>query len=156
MKKPSTSENQFIFSIYAADKKGLIGQLLMHFNRSSYDVQSLNVARTDISDLVLVTLEAEVPAAVLESFRHKLLKIVEVYAVTVCPAAEGLKKMGFYRLAAAALDVRLWGLMTKYGATLSSMDENSWWCAKLVRIKTWPNCTLYWKALTCGDSARVA
>lgn len=124
MKKPATTE-QFIFSIYAEDKKGLIGQLLMHFNRSSYDVQSLNVARTDISDLVLITLEATMPASIIEPFRHKLQKIVEVYAVNVIPATEGLKKMGFYRLANAALDAKLWTLMTKYGATLSSLGEQS-------------------------------
>ncbi|GAA3990452.1 hypothetical protein [Mucilaginibacter dorajii] len=125
MKKPATSENQFIFSIYAEDKKGLIGQILIYFNRASYDVQSLNVSRTDISDLVMVTLEAELPERVLIPFREKLKKIVEVYAVTVYPAGEGLKKTGFYRLRAAALNVQLWALMAKYGATLSSMGENS-------------------------------
>ncbi|SDE63000.1 acetolactate synthase, small subunit [Mucilaginibacter pineti] len=125
MKKPATSENQFIFSIHAEDKKGLIGQLLMHFNRSSYDVQSLNVARTDISDLVLITLEACVPEAVIEPFRHKLQKIVEVYAVNFCPANDGLRKVGFYRLAKPALDARLWELMNKFGATLSSIAEHS-------------------------------
>jgi acetolactate synthase-1/3 small subunit len=88
-------------------------------------VQSLNVSRTDISDLVLVTLEAEVPEAAIMPFREKLKKIIEVYAVTVYPAGEGLKKTGFYRLSATALNGRLWALMAKYGATLSSMGENS-------------------------------
>ena len=125
MKKPATSENQFIFCLYAEDKKGLIGQILIYFNRSSYDVQSLNVARTDISDLVLVTLEAEVPKAAIVSFREKLKKIIEVYAVTVYPAGDGLKKTGFYRLSAVALNAQLWALMAKYGAALSSMGENS-------------------------------
>ncbi|TSJ44417.1 hypothetical protein FO440_09630 [Mucilaginibacter corticis] len=125
MKKPVPTTNQFIFSLYADDKKGLIGQILIYFNRSSYDVQSLNVARTDISDLVMVTLEAEVPAQAIGPFSEKLKKIVEVYAVTVYPAGEGLKKTGFYRLSAAALNAQLWALMAKYGATLSSMGENS-------------------------------
>lgn len=125
MKMPLKPADQFIFSIYADDKKGLIGQIMMYFNRSSYDVKSMNVSRTDISDLVLVTLEAEVPERMILSFGEKLKKIVEVYAVHIIPAGEGLKKTGFYRLNSSALDQRLWKLMTKYGATLSSIGENS-------------------------------
>ncbi|MFI5160510.1 MAG: hypothetical protein ACHQHN_04495 [Sphingobacteriales bacterium] len=125
MKKATNQNSQFIFSIYAEDKKGLIGQILIYFNRSSYDVQSMNVSRTDISDLVLVTLEAVVPEARLLPFAEKIKKIVEVYAVTVYPAGEGLKKTGFYRLSVEALNQYLWSLIAKYGAALSSMGEKS-------------------------------
>jgi acetolactate synthase small subunit len=125
MKKVNQRNDQFIFSIYAEDKKGLIGQILIYFNRSGYDVKSMNVSRTDISDLVLVTLEAEVPKNALLPFTEKIKKIVEVYAVTTYPAGEGLKKTGFYRLSAEALDQKLWALMAKYGAALSSMGEKS-------------------------------
>jgi acetolactate synthase small subunit len=124
MKKPAKPANQFIFSIYAEDKKGLVGQILVYFNRSSYDVLSMNVARTDISDLVLITLEAEVPANSLLPFTEKLKKIVEVYTVHNYPAGEGLKKTGFYRLSTSALNQHLWALTTKYGATLNSIGEN--------------------------------
>ncbi len=125
MKKATTHQNQYIFAIYATDKKGLLGQVLIYFNRSSYDVRSMNVSRTDISDLVLITLEAEVPEAALLPFKEKLKKIIEVYAVSVYPAGEGLKKTGFYRLAVEALNAQLWALMAKYGAALSSMGETS-------------------------------
>ena len=125
MKKASNPNNQFIFAIYAEDKKGLIGQVLTYFNRSSYDVQSMNVSRTDISDLVLITLEARLPEAALSPFKERLKKIIEVYAVTSYPAGEGLKKTGFYRLAVEALNAQLWALMAKYGAVLSSMGEKS-------------------------------
>jgi len=130
MKKANHPNNQFIFAIYAEDKKGLIGHIMIYFNRNSYDVQSLNVSRTDISDLVLVTLEAELPEAALAPFREKIEKIVEVYAVTVYPAGDGLKKTGFYRLNATALNTPLWSLMAKYGAALSSMGADSFVISK--------------------------
>jgi acetolactate synthase small subunit len=117
--------NQFIFAIYSEDKKGLVGQILVYFNRSSYNVISMNVSRTDISDLVLITLEAELPETAPLPFAEKLKKIVEVYAVTTYPAGEGLKKTGFYRLSCDALNQRLWSLMARYGANLSSMGEKS-------------------------------
>jgi acetolactate synthase small subunit len=130
MKKLPQPNNQFIFSIYAEDKKGLIGQILIYFNRSSYNVQSMNVSRTDISDLILVTLEAEVPPTALGPFTEKLKKIVEVYAVTTYPAGESLKKTGFYRLNSVALNQHLWTLMAKHGATLSSMGASSFVVSK--------------------------
>jgi acetolactate synthase-1/3 small subunit len=125
MKKANHPNNQFIFAIYAQDKKGLVGQVLIYFNRSSYDVKSMNVSRTDISDLVLITLEADVPEAALSPFKERLKKIVEVYAVSSYAAGEGLKKTGFYRLALESLNPQLWALMAKYGAVLSSMGEKS-------------------------------
>jgi acetolactate synthase small subunit len=121
MKKTDYTAEQWIFSIYADDKKGLVGQLMTYFNRKSYDVDSLNVARTDISDLVLVTLEASVPQHELKPFAERLKKIVEVYTVNVIPAAEGLKKIGFYSMATATMDKLFWATLQKYGASLSSL-----------------------------------
>lgn len=122
MKKASTS-NPIIFSIYAEDKKGLVGQILVFFNRKSYEVISLNVARTDISDLVMLTIEAVVPPGDLLPFTERLKKIIEVFAITTY--ADSLKKTGFYRMGSAALNNGLWLLMSKYGAHLSNMGSDS-------------------------------
>jgi len=127
MKKANTA-NQTIFSIYAEDKKGLVGQVLVHFNKRSYEVISLNVARTDISDLVMLTIEAVVPAADLLPFTERLKKIVEVYAISTY--ADSLKKTGFYRLDSAALTGTLWLLIGKYGAHLTSMGEKTFVISK--------------------------
>jgi acetolactate synthase-1/3 small subunit len=126
--KKATTTNPTIFSIYAEDKKGLVGQLLIHFNKRNYDVISLNVARTDISDLVMLTIEAVVPSTDLRPFVERMKKIIEVYAITTY--ADNLKKTGFYRMASAALNNRLWLLMSKYGAHLSSMGEKSFVISK--------------------------
>ena len=127
MKKVS-STNPTIFSIYAEDKKGLVGQILIHFNRKSYDVISLNMARTDISDLVMLTIEAGVPDHDLLPFTERLKKIIEVYAVMT--HADNLKKTGFYRLESAALNTGLWLLIGKYGAHLSSMAKRTFVISK--------------------------
>ncbi len=76
MKKPNKINQQTIFAIYAEDKKGLIGQILVYFNLKSYDVSSLNVACTDISDMVLITLKATVPLNDLQPFTERLKKII--------------------------------------------------------------------------------
>lgn len=91
MKKQTTQLT--IFSIYAADRKGIVGQVLIHFNNKRYDVVSLNVARTDISDVVLLTLEASIPADALGPFIERLKRIVEVYRVRTY--SDPLKKNRF-------------------------------------------------------------
>ena len=128
MKKSAKNQLPTIFSIYAEDKKGLVGQILIHFNKRSYEVISLNVARTDISDLVMITLEAIIPGMDLAPFAERLKKIVEVYAVQTFEKV--LKKTGFYRLETAALNPALWSLISKYGAHLSSMGERAFVIAK--------------------------
>jgi len=128
MKKATNTTNKTIFSIYAEDRKGLVGQVLVHFNKRSYDVQSLNVARTDISDLVMLTIEAVVPVSDLLPFVERLKKIIEVYAVNTY--GNNLKKTGFYRMASAALNNGLWLLMGGCGAVLSSMGDRSFVISK--------------------------
>ena len=117
-----------IFSIYAENKKGLVGQILVHFNKRSYEVISLNVARTDISDLVMLTIEAVVPAKELAPFTERLKKVIEVYAIQTF--FDHLKKTGFYRLDSVALNNALWLLIGKYGAHLTSMGERTFVISK--------------------------
>jgi acetolactate synthase-1/3 small subunit len=130
MKKLPKQHQQTIFAIYAEDKKGLIGQILVYFNRKSFEVKSLNVARTDISDLVLVTLEAIIPDNELLPFTERLKKIIEVYAITTYDASHQLKKTGFYRMATTALNNNIWALLGTYGAQLSSMQADTFVISK--------------------------
>jgi acetolactate synthase small subunit len=128
MKKPAKNQSPTTFSIYAEDKKGLVGQIMSHFNKKSYDVISLSVARTDISNLVMVTIEAVLPVNDLRPFIERLKKIIEVY--TIHSYANNLKKTGFYRLTANALNNDLWSIIGKYGAQMSSMGENTFVISK--------------------------
>lgn len=70
---------------------------------------SLNVARTDISDQVMVTLEAVLPERDPLPFIERLKKMIEVYAVQMY--VSNLKRTRFYRLASGALNNELWLLV---------------------------------------------
>lgn len=125
MKKPNAQNPSTIFSIYAEDKKGLLGQLLIYFNRKGYTVHSLNAARTDISDLVLITIEADVPAAELPPFTERLKKVIEVYAVHSLCLQGGLNKLAFFRLALPVMASAQWQAILQYGATISSITGDT-------------------------------
>jgi acetolactate synthase small subunit len=73
MKRPQPNENDHcIITVYADDKKGLLGQILDMFNRRSYAINSLNVSRTDIREIVLITMEVKLPVKELETLLRKL------------------------------------------------------------------------------------
>jgi len=131
MKKATNTTNKTIFSIYAEDRKGLVWQVLVHFNKRSFDVQSLNVARTDIRDLVMLTIEA-----------------VNTYG-------NNLKKTGFYRMASAALNNGLWLLMGGCGAVLSSMGDRSFVISKTGVMLIWLLCMGSWRGRICWGFVRA-
>lgn len=127
-KNKSTS----IVTIHAEDKKGLLGQILMIFNRSSYDVLQLNVARTDVQDLVLITLEAEIPVAFVHFVKHKIEKIIEVYRCTIYLSSETeLNQVGHFRLSKTAMDPATMQLLQKYGAGIVDVKEDAFIVQKI-------------------------
>ncbi|MEP6613593.1 MAG: hypothetical protein ABJA76_16950 [Mucilaginibacter sp.] len=126
MKKQKTTAGHCIIAIYSEDKKGLLGQVLVLFNKLNYEVNSLNVSRTDISDVVLITIEACVPEARLGILLQKIEKIVEVYRANAYqPGEMGLEKVGFFRLSKQIFSGSFWSLVQKYGAVVSSMSDDA-------------------------------
>jgi acetolactate synthase-1/3 small subunit len=125
-KKANYPNGHCIIAIYAEDKKGILGEVLKFFNRKNYEVRSLNVSRTDINDLVLITMEAIVSPPELAPLLHRLEKIVEIYKACSFPTGDnGLDKVGFYRLSANVISTRFWSILQKYGAAVSSLGKKS-------------------------------
>jgi acetolactate synthase small subunit len=126
MKTPRTNENEHcIIAVYADDKKGLLGQLLNMLNRRNYTISSLNVSRTDIRELVLITMEIKLPINQLPVLLRKIEGIVEVYQAIAYTDEPELNKVGFYRVTKQMMDDNFWLLLQKYGATVSKIFEHS-------------------------------
>lgn len=125
MKTPNTTTGRCIIAICAQDKKGLLGQILVLFNKRSYEVNSLNVSRTDINDLVMITAEATLPINELPLLLARLEKIVEVYRATgYLDGQANLDKVGFFRLSRSIDEPLFWSVLQKYGAVISSLGKN--------------------------------
>lgn len=127
MKQPRPHTNDHcIIAIYADDKKGLLAQILNMFNRRNYGISSLNVSRTDISELVLITMEAKIPLNELQNLLLKIEKVIEVYkAMAWLPGEIELNKVGFYRVSIELLNDELWLLLQKYGASVTKIFDDS-------------------------------
>ncbi|ASU35888.1 hypothetical protein [Mucilaginibacter xinganensis] len=124
MKTTDTTTDHCIIAIYSEDKKGLLGQILILFNKKNYLVNTVNVSRTDVNNLVMITVEAIVPLNELPLLLRRLEKIVEVYRASgYLPGEVNLDKVGFFRLAPQIAGPPFWSVLQKYGAVISSMGN---------------------------------
>lgn len=125
MKTTKSNNEHCIIAICSEDKKGLLGQILVLFNKRDYEVSSLNVSRTDINDLVMITVEAALPVSELTLLLLRLEKIVEVYRAVGYLAREvNVDKVGFFRLSRAIDEPLFWSVLQKYGAVISSLGKD--------------------------------
>jgi acetolactate synthase-1/3 small subunit len=130
--KPTKNHLPQLIAIYADDKKGLLAQILMLFNRRDYQIDSLNVARTDLQEVVLITLEVYLPDAVIDNMLRKIEKIIEVYhAEAYGPDEIENPKVGLYRMGIDVLDNTTWVLLQKHGATLCGMGGDTFLVRKI-------------------------
>jgi acetolactate synthase-1/3 small subunit len=115
-----------IIAIYADDKKGLLAQILNIFNKRDYQIGCLNVSRTDIQDIILITVEVEIPDREVKTILSKIENIIEVYRALAWGAQTvSLNKIGFYRVSLQLLGDNLWALLQKNGATITKIFDES-------------------------------
>lgn len=98
----------------------------MPFNRKDYPVYSLSVARTDLQEVVLITLEVYLPEADVHSMLMKIEKIIEVHkAEAFKPEEIDNPKIGLFRVGLEALGAATWVLLQKHGATVCGLAEDA-------------------------------
>lgn len=126
MKARTITGKPNIIAIYADDKKGLLAQILNIFNKRNYSLGCLNVSRTDIQDIILITVEVEIPDRELKTILRKIENIIEVYRALAWDAQTvSLNKIGFYRVSLQLLGDSLWALLQKHGATITKIFDES-------------------------------
>lgn len=124
-KMKTTTENS-ILAIYADDKKGILGHILMFLNRSDMEIYNLNVSRTDIREMVLITLEAAIPALKLHFIINKLRNIIEVQKVTAFSGADfHLNKIAFFKLSLNFMHTAGWSELQRFGAVVTEIGRGS-------------------------------
>lgn len=111
--------------VYAENKKGILGQVLIHFNKRSFEIHNLNVARTDLHELIVITIEIDLPAAEVETSIRRLRKIIEVVDVKAfLPGVLKTYKVAHFQLLGGMFDQELFMLLQRYGAQITSCREN--------------------------------
>lgn len=117
---------KFIISILSDDKKGLLGQITSVFNKKNYEIESLNLSRTDVRTIVLITIEAILPETEVQHTLHRIEKFIEVYSADAhCAVENSLRKVGFFRVSKEIMTSSTWSAIQKYGAGITGVFEDS-------------------------------
>lgn len=74
-------KEQYVITIKADNRPGLLHLVTGMINRRLIDIESLNAARTDINDIVLVSIELSISEKALTPLVLKLKNIIEVFSV---------------------------------------------------------------------------
>jgi acetolactate synthase small subunit len=110
--------------VHADDKKGLLGQVLMFFNRRNIAICDMNIARTDIQNMVLITIEVQLLDCD-NYILNKLRNIIEVHRVDVYSTNEvQLNKIAFFTLKKECLKTDMWMRLQKYGLVITEMLDD--------------------------------
>jgi acetolactate synthase-1/3 small subunit len=126
MKQSNNQEAHYNVVVYANDRNGILGNILMLFNRPGYEIGHLNVARTDIHDVILIALEVTMPAQQLNPMLHKIQKIIDVYrAFGHASAEQKLHQVAHYRLGNYLLNSSTCSLLQKHGASIIELLTDS-------------------------------
>ncbi len=122
--KPSANKQTFTITVYADDKKGILGNILIIFNRAGHDIKHLSVARTDVDQIILITLEVLLPGEQLNNILYKIEKIIEVYKAT--GIAVGLQQIAHFRLSNQLALADALVLLQRHGAVLTNVMDDSY------------------------------
>jgi len=119
-----TTRTTRVVVIYADDKKGLLGQILMFFNRRDVMICDINIAKTDIQHMLMITIEVQLQDS--DNYLvDKLRNIIEVHHVNVYPADEvKLNKIAFFKLKNECLKTDMWVQLQKYGLVITEMLDD--------------------------------
>lgn len=85
-----------VFSLSCENDKGVLPRIIGIFNRPGYDVITLSQSRTDVDEIILVSIEVAIPAAKLDHIVLQLNRIVGVLDVTF--TIGGVLQSAIYRI----------------------------------------------------------
>lgn len=119
-------KENFVLTIKAEDRPGLLHLLTGILNRKLIPIRSLTAAPTDIHDIVLVTMEIEISDKALQPLLYKLENIIEVFAVEAVPITKAVsQRSAFFRLQKALLASPQATALAKFEAQIVNLHSDT-------------------------------
>jgi acetolactate synthase small subunit len=116
----------YIITIKAEDRPALLHLVTGVLNKKLITIISLNAAQTDIHDIVLITMQVEVPENALGPLLAKLQNIIEVYTVEAVPLSRAFcLRAAYFKLDKAILDSPLRSAFQKFGAQIANIHPGT-------------------------------
>ncbi|MDB5159571.1 MAG: hypothetical protein JWR50_4278 [Mucilaginibacter sp.] len=124
-------KESFILTIKAEDRPGLLHRVTGLIERKNIRIKSLNLAPTDIHDIVMIAVEIIVSENELVSLALKLEKIIEIFSVktTKCNQSVCLR-VAYFKISKTLLDLPEASVLQKYGAVIINWYKDAFLLAK--------------------------
>ena len=111
-----------LFSLSCEDQPNMLSRILQHFSRPGYKLHTVAQSRTDISDILLISLEVVIPGVMVDPMVKKLHRIVGVLDVTVSFGA--LLGTAIFRLLPSSFQPDLCGMLNSFQARILAVQED--------------------------------
>lgn len=119
-------KEHFIITIVTENKKGLLNVVTAIFNKSNFDIENINISRTNVAGIIFITLEVLLPYAALQTTLRKLEKIIEVHSALSFTGNEArLRMVSLFKLSNEIKMDSIWGTLKKYKINITHTFENS-------------------------------
>jgi acetolactate synthase-1/3 small subunit len=110
---------KYVLTIKADDRPGLIHLITGMINRRLIAIESLSAAKTDISSIVMITIELNISDKALAPLVLKLENIIEVYAVEAIKDSQVIcQRSAYFKMAKTFLETPQAIALQKYGAAI--------------------------------------
>jgi acetolactate synthase small subunit len=110
---------KYVLTIKADDRPGLIHLVTGMINRRLIEIESLSAAKTDISSIVIITMELNISDKALTPLMLKLENIIEVYAVEAVKGRQAIcQRSAYFKMAKAFLETPQAVALQKYGGAI--------------------------------------
>jgi len=125
-------KRNYLINILSEDRKGLVSIITGMLNRKGIAIECISAAKTDVYNIVLITIEVITDAAELKMMAHKFRNIVEVSQVTTrLMQQSAYHKVALYSVEKMAYTSVMYNHLQKYGAVILGYDKD-----KLIIQKT--------------------
>jgi acetolactate synthase-1/3 small subunit len=117
---------QFVLSVIADDKPGLLSRILNILDRRCIIIDSVSAARTDTYHIVWVTLEINIEPSGIQNLLNQIEKIIEVFRAEAKLLRElCCQRMSLIKVSASILTTDKAGYIRKFGAQVMHQSKDT-------------------------------
>lgn len=115
----------YILTVYAEEKRDVLSRVLLIFNKSGFTINYVNQSRTNISRMVLISLDVTLPKEKLNYVLRKIENIIEVHRAISHFSKKEKSIIAYYRVSKEFPLSDIFPKLKKLGATVNSLIDDS-------------------------------
>jgi acetolactate synthase small subunit len=124
-------KKNYLLTIKADDRPGLLHLITGMINRRLIEIESLSAAKTDINDIVIITIELNISEKALTPLVLKLENIIEVFSVEAVLKKNVIAlRSAFFRMNKAFLESPTVAVLSKHQAQIINIYPDAVLVAK--------------------------